>query len=190
MPGTGSFAVPTRFWRWDTVEYPLYMDGTAIGTLRAEQDSLRLRLTASCPCQRGLWRAFAISDQDSLSLGVMAPEGQLMTAGKAFTLSSLGSFDPQGITMGCISQGSSPQGWSRVREPSSVFADPVLKATVAHLGELWAKPIQGGQLIAVPWQPGSVFPLAPAFALCRVQAINGRCFALLACDEKGWPMNS
>lgn len=170
------------------MEYPLYLEDKTIGVLRAENDGLRLRVSADCPCRNGLWRAFAMSGQDSLPLGVMVPEGDRMTAAKTWTLSSLGSFEPESISHGVVTQGSEPQGWVRVREPSSVFSDPVLRnAAAAHLGELWVKPIRGGQLIAVPWQPGSAFPLAPAFALCRVQAINGRCFAVMECGDDGWP---
>lgn len=169
------------------MEYPLYLEDKTIGVLRAENDGLRLRVSADCPCRNGLWRAFAMSGQDSLALGVLVPEGDRMTAARTCTLSSLGSFDPESISYGIVTQGSEPQGWVRVHEPAAVFADQVLKNAAAGVTELWTKPLKDGRLIAVPWQPGCSFPMTAVFTLCRVQAINGRCFAVLECGDDGWP---
>lgn len=169
------------------MEYPLYLEDKTIGVLRAENDGLRLRVSADCPCRSGLWRVFAMSGQDSLALGVLVPEGDRMTAAKTWTLSSLGSFEPESISHGVVAQGSEPQGWVRVREPAAVFSDPVLRNAADGIKELWTKPLGDGRLIAVPWQPGCAFPMTAAFALCRVQAINGRCFAVLECGNDGWP---
>ena len=61
------------------MDYPIYIDGAAAGTLRAEPEGLYTRFTAALPARPGLWRIWLCGGGESRSLGLLSPEGDRLS---------------------------------------------------------------------------------------------------------------
>lgn len=166
--------------------YPLYCGDDEVGSVTVQRDGLRLYLQAECRIIDGVHRAWLVSGDDRLLIGVLMPDGQRMYAKKTYNLSAIGSFDSDAITHGDIGISAKPRGWQRCRDPKSLFTDEIAKNSPNPNFEYWVKPDENGKVIAVPWKGGK-FPLPALFCLCSVECINGRQMVVIAVDEHGMP---
>lgn len=166
--------------------YPLFSGDDEIGFINVKRDSLRLHMRAECSLLDGIHRAWVVSGNQRLLIGVLIPEGNIMQAKKTYNLSSVGSFDISKITHGDTGTFQQYCSWQRCRDPRSLFSDDVAKAAVDLSFEYFLNPTETGMVIAAPWIGGK-FPLPGLFCLCSVDRINGRQMVVLSVDSKGVP---
>lgn len=166
--------------------YPLYNGDEEIGCITVRRDGLRLHLQAECSPLDGVHRAWVVSGNDRLLIGVMMPDGQKMRAKKTYNLSAIGGFDLGTITHGDIGFSRNPQGWQRCRDPRNLLSDEVAKHNLDLSFEYWTKQDESGYVIAVPWKGGK-FPMPGLFCLCSVECINGRQMVVIGVNGGGMP---
>ena len=166
--------------------YPLFSGDDEIGFISVKRDGLRLYLQAECKLLDGIHRAWAVSGNERLLVGVLIPEGNVMQARKTYNISSIGTFDISKITHGDIGVFQQRSSWQKCRDPRCLFSDDVAKNAVDLSFEYFFCPTETGKTIATPWKGGK-FPMTGLFCLCSVECINGRQMVVLRVDSKGIP---
>ena len=164
--------------------YPLLSGDDEIGFISVKRDGLRLYLQAECSLLEGIHRAWAVSGDERLLIGVLMPEEKKMLAKKAYNISSIGTFDISKITHGDIGVSNQRSPWKKCHDPRCLFADDVAKNAMDLNFEYFAHSVENGKLIAVPWKGGK-FPMPGLFCLCSVECINGRQMVVIRVDGDG-----
>ncbi|MBE6991930.1 MAG: hypothetical protein E7430_05055 [Ruminococcaceae bacterium] len=164
--------------------YPLFSGDDETGFISVKKDGLRLYLEAQCKHLEGIHRAWAVSGDERLLIGVLIPEGDSMGARKVYNISSIGAFDVSRITHGDTGAPQHNSSWQRCRNPGSLFADDVAKTAFDMGFEYFARSTETGKVITVPWKGGR-FPMPGLFCLCSVECINGRQMVVIRVDGEG-----
>ena len=148
---------------------PVYRGTQSIGTLEAEVDGLYWRLNAVCtgePLER-LWLHTASHRR---CLGPLMPENGLLVCRGRVSCSELGG---ESITHAVV-LASSASDWT-------------LQQNVMLYGEQFKTLLRHENRAAIPWEPGTEFPLPGAFCLCSVEHIDGGWYVTVKIDSVDAP---
>lgn len=182
-----------------TEKLPVIWRGIRYGTATVVKDGLRLRLIAECQVFTDtVARAYLYNDgepEKRLYIGVLVPEGGLLRARRTVTQSEVESLGFDIKKLGCcgISLTESAEirpsgGWEICKNPSSLFSDRALKASLSGEGGALTKESGGFMLVALPFDEKKAFPAAPAFVLADIVRISGARYAVLAAGQDGNPL--
>ena len=167
------------------------------GTLRLREEGPRAVLEAELPDDgRGLYKAYLTGMGPRLLLGTLMPEGGALRLRRTLTVDELrrkGVWPPEGAQVelayqvGGEEQGP-PRGWAREPHPERRMEDDLLERCARGLEGALARREAAGFSLALPYAPGSPFPLAPAFCLAGIERLGRELYAVFAFDGRGWPI--
>lgn len=173
------------------MQYPLYIYGEDAGTLDISQEGLYLNFSARCKDPKdGIYRAFAVFEGKRLPLGVLAPNGNLITVSKTYPLREIDDDWMQQPVYGEaeLSKAFNKDSWKSLERPETVFFEDELKDAAARLTGMLIKENGRGFYVAAPYSEEKEFPLPMLFCLAEIQMIRGRWYAVFQMDISGMPM--
>ena len=165
------------------------------GSLRLEEDGLRITVTVRLPDdRRGLYKAWLTGGGGGeLLLGTLLPEGGVLTLRRQMSVDQLkraGVWPPEGgrVCLVFPSEGGAlPEGWCRVEKLEALLEDCVLRGQAEGRRGVLYRPEPWGKTVALPFGWGGPVPLEAAFCLLCPAELEGRSYLLLALDEGGQP---
>ncbi len=166
--------------------FPLYDGSRQIGTVSLWCDNLRLHLQAECETLPGIQRAWAVSGEHRLLIGVLTPDGDRSCCQKSYSLSSLGSFDPEKVSHGDIGSSAPSSCWKPCQDPGGLFCDPITRCALDRSFRYYVNRSGDSCLLGVPWQGGK-FPMPGLFCLCQVDCSEGRQMVVVGISPSGCP---
>ena len=170
-------------------KFPLTQDGTPVGELITERESLYTWYEARCRLPgEGLWCAWAVGDQGELRLGVLEPCGDRASIRRRFSAQLTA---PVGkLLRGEVRPVRPPESgdWVPLERPDTLFRTPWLREWLGPLSGLLTRSAGGMRYVAAPYDAGRPFPLTALFCLARVVRIGGRDYAVFAFDRTERPV--
>lgn len=169
-------------------KFPLYLGEKSAGELTVEPEALYTWFTARCRLpDQGLWCAWAVGDAGELRLGVLEPSGEEGMIRRRFSRQMTAPLGT--LVRGEVRPAASAVGgdWEELRQPEEVFHALWLrrclqgqKCLLRRAGDL--------RLVALPWDPGKPFALAPVFCFAALRRVQGRESAVVAFDREEKPV--
>ena len=138
---------------------PVYRGTQSIGTLEAERNGLYWRPSAVCTGQP-LERLWLHTAGHRRCLGPLVPENGLLVCRGRVSCAELGGEE---ITHAVV-------------HPSAGWGPPQERTLY---GCFFPQTQSDGERIAIPWIPGSEFPLPGQFCLCSIEQIDGVWYVVL-----------
>ena len=169
------------------------------GSLRLREEGLRVQLWAKLPDDgRGLYKVWLTGGGGELLLGTLLPEGGVLRLRRTIPLSQLrrqGLWPPSGAEIrlyyafgGPAGEGERPHaGWTREDNPARLMGERLLKECAATLKGGLTRREGEGFVLALPWEPGGVFPLTPLFCFASAERMGGRGYAVFRFNGRGCP---
>ena len=186
--------------------YELYVEQQALGTVTAESEGNRVRLTARCPVLgNGIYKAFLSGSGGQLSVGVMMPHGGEMTArrsvssrewealgtisrGEAMMTTRFGPATAEPVSSVTDTDSDADSEWLPERNASRLFSDPAVAALWADVQECYVKKANGGHLLAAVLQEKAPFSPVPMFCLGSPQTVRGKPCIVFRLNPAGHPI--
>lgn len=172
---------------------PLYLGPSVIGSVTLEGDENRLFAVAKTYATiKGICRAYIKSQDGTLLIGVLSPEGSFFSAERTFTKESLlrEKISPEDISFAyAIYKESphtpSPYTWTEIGELPEILSKNKITQTLArHHGVMTDDPISP-KALAVPLFTGRPFPRPDVLCLMTPLKINGEFFGVCGISENG-----
>ena len=133
----------------------------------------------------GLYRAALRGERGELMLGVLAPEGGMLTLRRMVYTRDVAA-------LGRLVEGEArqsfpfrPAGWRETRCPAQLFHSRFLIDRLRPAGRGWWRREGSVLLLALPLEEGKPFPLEALFCLGRIQRVEGsRCVVYAFREEE------
>lgn len=169
-------------------KFPLYLGKKSAGELTVELETLYTCFTASCRLpDEGLWCAWAVGEAGELRLGILEPSGEEGIIRRRFShhmTAPLGKL-VRGEVRPVVS--SAGGDWEMLPQPESEFHTPWLRrclqgqpCLLRRAGDL--------RLVALPWETGKPFALAPVFCFAALRRVREQESAVVAFDSHENPV--
>lgn len=189
--------------------YNLYIGQVHTGTVTAESEGSRIHLTATAPLLNdGIYKAFLIGDNEKLSIGIMMPNGNEMSAKRSVSereFAALGSiqqgeaimtvpFDPaaplEDTSVSSVGQNSIEDDPDWLPEPyaSHLFSDPSVAALWSGVQDCYKKIVSDGTLLAAVLKDEAPFSPVPMFCLGVSQTVHGKSCIVFKINPAGYPV--
>jgi len=177
------------------LEYPLYCDNVARGTLIYQQDGLMRIFEARAPgiIDGGVWRAYVCMEGSAVRLpvGVMQPLNGGLRAAKSFTRLELAQagFETAALTCGVMTaqvgweEPGAIHEWAPAINAEKLVEDPALYSSIQNGEGLLMRQAGEYLYLAAPLEDEGPLLLAPAFCLLSVEEIDGRRHGVLKLER-------
>ena len=169
------------------------------GTVQVREEGLQAVISARAADDgAGLYKLHLLGREGSLLLGTLLPEGGVLQLRRTIPLSQLrrqGLWPPSGAEIRLSYAFGSPAGegerphagWTREDNPARLMGERLLKECAAPLKGGLTRREGEGFVLALPWEPGGVFPLTPLFCFASAERMDGRGYAVFRFTARGCP---
>ena len=169
------------------------------GEVRIREEGLRAVISArGADDGGGLYKLHLLGKGGSLLLGTMLPEGGVLRLRRTILVDQLrrqGLWPPTGAEIRLAyafgqqtGEGTQhPAGWVREDHPARLMWEQLLKECAAPLKGGLLKREGEGFVLALPWEPGGVFPMTPLFCFASAERMDGRGYAVFRFTARGCP---
>ena len=169
------------------------------GMVQIKEEGLQAVISARASDDgAGLYKLYLLGREGSLLLGTLLPEGGVLRLRRTIPLSQLrrqGLWPPSGAEIrlsyafgGPAGEGERPPaGWTREDNPARLMGERLLKECAATLKGGLTRWEGVGFVLALPWEPGGVFPLTPLFCFASAERMDGRGYAVFRFNGRGCP---
>ena len=169
------------------------------GEVQIREEGLQATISARAADDgAGLYKLHLLGREGSLLLGTLLPEGGVLQLRRTIPLSQLrrqGLWPPTGAEIRLAyafgqqtGEGTQPPaGWVREDHPARLMGEQLLKECAAPLKGGLLKREGEGFVLALPWEPGGVFPMTPLFCFASAERMDGRGYAVFRFTARGCP---
>lgn len=152
-------------------------------TLRDQGGRTEVRASMEDPGD-GLYRAALRGERGELMLGVLAPEGGMLTLRRMVYTRDVAA-------LGRLVEGEArqsfpfrPAGWRETRCPAQLFRSSFFQTRLRSVGRAWWRREEPLLLLALPAEEGRPFPLECLFCLGRLERVEGQRCVVYAFQEE------
>ena len=169
------------------------------GTVQVREEGLQAVISARAADDGGgLYKLHLLGRGGSLLLGTMLPEGGVLRLRRTIPVDQLrrqGMWPPTGAEIRLAyafgqqtgEEARPPAGWTREEHPARLMGERLLKECAAPLKGGLLKREGEGFVLALPWEPGGVFPMTPLFCFASAERMDGRGYAVFRFTARGCP---
>ena len=169
------------------------------GTVQVREEGLQAVISARAADDGGgLYKLHLLGKGGSLLLGTMLPENGVLRLRRTIPVDQLcrqGLWPPTGAEIRlayALGQQNGEEahpsaGWVREEHPARLMGERLLRECAAPLKGGLLKREEEGFVLALPWEPGGVFPMTPLFCFASAERIDGRGYAVFRFTARGCP---
>ena len=169
------------------------------GTVQVREEGLQAVISARAADDGGgLYKLHLLGKGGSLLLGTMLPEGGALRLRRTIPVDQLrrqGLWPPTGAEIRLAyafgqqtgEEARTPAGWAREDHPARLMGERLLRESAAPLNGGLLKREEEGFVLALPWEPGGVFPMTPLFCFASAERMDGRGYAVFRFTARGCP---